>query len=155
MKIYNQDGLSLLESWYLGAETSSFLPECDVVVNPTNRFIFNKTVLITSEDFDYTKIDKSNKIISRFPIEKEDYLLMPYESNSERYVTQPFFGAKRILNVEILRTERPFMIDDIDPNNLKFNERFEYCDRTKVNGYDTILGLIARFIHPIEAFQEG
>lgn len=145
MKIYAQDKRSEVEAWYLGLETSKYQAECLIHVNPNSIYLTNKIVLITDPIFKFNYLEHKNLIISRFPIESSDYLLIPYTLNSELKVERPFNLEPRILTDGVLNSKDLY----IDNGVLKFRNSFMSVEvpfhnqcLTQVGFVASILGLI-------------
>lgn len=142
MKVYKQDTNSVIEAWYLGCETSNFQAECEIVVNPKNKYLYNKIIIINELDFDYSRFIGKNFVISRFPIKAVDYLLIPYTISSDVCVSEPFRKSLRILYPNSLNEDNCYIEGSC--LNLKYNYISVEGDNYK--GYLTQTGFIASII---------
>lgn len=142
MKIFKQDINSEIEAWYLGNELSTFQAECDIFVNPKTKYIYNKVIIVNDLSFDFKRFIGKNLIISRFPINTVDYLLIPYEISSTMSVIEPFKKSSQILYPHSL-TE-----DNCEISNGKLRLKYNYLSVESDNykGYLTQTGFIASLL---------
>lgn len=147
MKIYSQDGLSLLEAWYLQADISGFQAECDVLVNPTNRYITNREVIVSKRSFDFSTINRKNTFISRIPIENGDYLLDPYAFNSDLLVVTPNEPLQPVLTSPWLEDKGNL---EVCGQFLHLHGNFASVEEPFIDGYLTIQGLIGCYLDIVD-----
>lgn len=144
MIVYKQDKASEIEAWYLGSKTSSYQAQCDTFINPTSKYLFDKTIIITDEEYDYSNILKrSNTIISRFPVDIDGYILCPYIVSNKYIIDYPFEFQTNVLNKYSLNDENCV----IQNNIMKLKYSYFCCDNgyTKT-GYLTQIGWISSIL---------
>lgn len=142
MKIFKQDIKSKIEAWYLGLELSSFQPECDLFVNPSNKYLYDKIIIVTELNFSYERFVNKNIIISRYPLPITDYILIPYIVSSEFSIIEPFIPEPNILYPTSITDENCI----ISNKKLKFRNYYMSVEGDNYKGFLTQTGLIASIL---------
>lgn len=142
MKIYNQDIKSEIESWYLKGSLSKFQSECEIFVNPKNKYIYDKIIIVTEVDYDYSRFIGKNFIIGRFPLKCSDYVLLPYKVSSLYSVIEPFRKIPKVLYPESLTADNCEIVGD----SIRVKYNYRSVEKGSYLGYLTQTGFIASII---------
>lgn len=137
-KIFINNYAALIESEILNKEVSISLLESDIVVNPSNKNLFNKIIVIDLPiNLPLEQLIKKNKIISRFPISSDYIELIPFELPKNREKVEDKDYSLLILSKDLINNPKYSKL--INDNNflIGINE----C----IDGYSTLTGyLISR-----------
>lgn len=107
--------LSLLEYAYLGLTMTTSLFDYRYVVNPTNRYLTNKIIIVNVPDLSgLNLLSKSNKIISRFPIDCDNYVLEPYDLTKEIRFKCSYLTSQYILTPKLLTKSNTIVYDSLN-----------------------------------------
>lgn len=102
-KIYLDDYSSLVECELTNSKSVTSMSEADLVVNPSNKFIFNKTIVITLPiEIPLEELAQFNTIISRFPI-GYNIDVEPYEIPENRDKVNKDDYSLLILSKELIK----------------------------------------------------
>lgn len=136
-KVYFKDAASYLEAHILGLELTSSYVESMYVVNPKSIGVAGKTIIINLPlELDYNRLSKFNNIISRFPIDCDNYELKPYEVGN--------------LNLELTEVEYTFiltkeLLSTLDHLNLIVKSRFLWGLDPITRGHYNLVGYLINY----------
>lgn len=147
-KILSDSPLSIFESIYLGLPRTTAYYDYSYVVNPNNKYLTGKTIIINSPHVkNLDDLARSNKIIARFPIKCDNYELIPYDLNTELRLKCTYFTSRYVLTPYLLMTQNSIVYDPL--NDTLLMDRYILGDDLYTDGYLNVAGYLKKKLERI------
>lgn len=133
-KVYLVDSASILESKIMKLGLTSNYNKANYVVNPKSIGTVGKEIIINLPlKLDFNRLSRFNHIISRFPIDCDNYELIPYDEGIIDLELELLEG-RYILSKDLLST--------LDFTDILLGSKFVYGLEPETEGYLNLVGYL-------------
>lgn len=132
-KVLIDSAASIIEADVLELDTTEYIGRASVLVNPQSISCVNRTIWINLPiKIDYDRLKRFNRIKSRFPIDCDDYELIPYKDNFISTQDRPL--SRLILN--------KYLLSNSNYKEKIKAEKFILGVETKTKGYKNLINYL-------------